>query len=105
VALSRHLPNTLHQGRSLQADALFVCAENKIQRRKHMKEQTEAPQDPYADGIVHPLRDTPVDVGIAPGFPPNQDATPSTIGSADETAANGGQIGDVSTTHDDLADC
>ncbi len=70
-----------------------------------MKENTEVPQDPYADGIVHPLRETPVEVGIAPAFPPNQAATASAIGSADETAANGGQIGDVSTTHDNLSDC
>lgn len=73
-----------------------------------MKENTEVPHDPYVDGdgITNPIRDTPVDVGIAPAFPPNQDVTASTIGSADDaTVASGGPIGDVSTTHDNLSDC
>ena len=70
-----------------------------------MKENTEVPQDPYADGIVHPLRDTAVEVGIAPPFPPNQEPEPSTIGSAEPTVESGGQIGQVDTTHDNLSDC
>jgi hypothetical protein len=70
-----------------------------------MKEHTDVPQDPYADGVAHPIRDTPVEVGIAPAFPPDQDAAASTIGSADPTATSGGSIGEVHTTHDNLSDC
>jgi hypothetical protein len=70
-----------------------------------MKEHPDVPQDPYADGIANPIRDTPVDEGTAPAFPPDQAVSPSTIGSAEATTASGGPIGDVSTTHDNLADC
>ena len=71
-----------------------------------MKENTEVPQDPYADGIVHPLRGTPIDVGLTPPFPPTQEpAAASTIGEATGTAATGGLIGDASSTCDNLSDC
>ena len=70
-----------------------------------MKEHTDVSQDPYADGITNPIRETPVDVGIAPAFPPNQEAEPSTIGSAEPTVESGGPIGEVDTTHNNLADC
>jgi|HubBroStandDraft_4_1064222.scaffolds.fasta_scaffold1012674_2 hypothetical protein len=70
-----------------------------------MKEHSDVPQDPYADGIANPIRDTPVDVGTAPAFPPDQEASSSTIGSAEATTESGGQIGAVSTTHDNLSDC
>jgi hypothetical protein len=70
-----------------------------------MKNKSDVPQDPYADGIIDPIRNTPVDVGTAPAFPPDQEVSASTIGSAEATTASGGQIGDVSTTHDNLSDC
>jgi hypothetical protein len=70
-----------------------------------MKEHSDVPQDPYADGITNPIRDTPVDVGAAPAFPPNQDETSSTIGSAEATTASGGQIEGASSTHDNLSNC
>jgi hypothetical protein len=57
-----------------------------------MKEHTEVPQDPYADGITNPIRETPVDVGAAPAFPPNQDSNSFDDGVADATAASGGPI-------------
>ena len=66
---------------------------------------TETPMDPFADGITNPIRETPVDVGISPAFPPNQEASPSTIGSAEPTVESGGPIGEVHTTHDNLSDC
>ena len=55
-----------------------------------MKEHTDVPQDPFADGITNPIRETPVDVGIAPAFPPNQEASPSTVVSAEPTVESGG---------------
>ena len=69
-----------------------------------MKEHTDVPQDPFADGITNPIRETPIDVG-APAFPPNQEASPSTVVSAEPTVESGGPIGEVHTTHDNLADC
>ncbi len=70
-----------------------------------MKEHTDVPQDPYGDGIVHPIRETPLDTAISPAFPPNQDVSASTIGSAEPTAESGGPIGSAHTTHDNLSDC
>jgi hypothetical protein len=70
-----------------------------------MKEHPGVLQDPFADGITNPIRDTPADVGTAPAFPPDQEASSSTIGSAEATTASGGPIGDVFSTHGNLSDC
>ena len=69
-----------------------------------MKEHTDVPQDPFADGIVHPLRDAP---GVAPAFPPSETEPPveGSIAAVEPTTVNNGPIGGVSTTHDNLADC
>jgi hypothetical protein len=75
-----------------------------------MKNQ-EVTQDPYADGIANPIRagrsstdETPIDVGIAPAFPPKEQPA-STIGSAAATTASDGLIGEASSTYENIADC
>jgi hypothetical protein len=77
-----------------------------------MKVHSDISQDPFADGIANPIRgsqssanETPIDVGTAPAFPPDQEPqAESTIGSTAGTVASGGLIGSASSTCDNLAD-
>jgi hypothetical protein len=71
-----------------------------------MEEHSDVPQDPYADGIAHPLREAPLDVATTPEFPPSEMKPPveGPIASAEPTTAANGPIGSAPSTCENLSD-